>query len=147
VFCALILACVRVFAAIWVLCVLISLPYACAFLVIKHCKGERLQRVEVPRNREKTAKEENRRTQVWSLDHLRGIECNPWSKEVTTTWSRHWRTTGQNHRVPCAIFYCDWFFFLSSHLITCAIVPKFYTHYKGTIKWRVLTTTSWFWSN
>jgi hypothetical protein len=63
VFCAHVLACVRVFAAILVLCVLLSLPYSCAFLVIKHCKGERLQFVEIARKREKTAKEENCGTQ------------------------------------------------------------------------------------
>jgi hypothetical protein len=53
VFCAHVLACVRVFAAIIVLCVLLSLPYSCAFLLIKHCKGERFQLVEIPRKREK----------------------------------------------------------------------------------------------
>jgi hypothetical protein len=63
VFCAHVLPCVRVFAAIIALCVLLSLPYSCAFLVIKHCKGERLQLVKIPRKREKTAKEENRGTQ------------------------------------------------------------------------------------
>jgi hypothetical protein len=44
-------------------------------------------------------KEENRGTQVRSLDHLRGVECNPWPKEFTTTWSRHW----PNHGIksPC----------------------------------------------
>jgi hypothetical protein len=77
VFCAHILACVRVYAVILVLCVLLSLPYSCVFLVIKHCRGERLQLVEIPRKREKTTKEENCGTQGLSLDHLRGIECNP----------------------------------------------------------------------
>jgi hypothetical protein len=43
--------------------VLLSLPYSCASLVIKDCKGERLQFVEIPRKREKTAKEENSGTQ------------------------------------------------------------------------------------
>jgi hypothetical protein len=47
------------------------------FLCDQHCKGERLQLVEIPRKWEKTAKEENRGTQSRSLDHLRGIECNP----------------------------------------------------------------------
>jgi hypothetical protein len=63
VFCAHVLACVRVFAVILVLCVLRSLSYSCAFLVIKHCKGVRLQLVEIPRKREKTTKEENHGTQ------------------------------------------------------------------------------------
>jgi hypothetical protein len=50
------LACVHVVDAILVLCVLLSLPYSCAFLVIKHCKDERLQFVEIPRKREKDYK-------------------------------------------------------------------------------------------
>jgi hypothetical protein len=33
--------------------------------------------VEIPRKWEKTAKEENCGTQGRSLDHMRGIECNP----------------------------------------------------------------------
>jgi uncharacterized protein YqjF (DUF2071 family) len=52
-----------VFAAILVLRVLLSLPYSCAFLVIKRCKGERLQFVEIPRKWEKAAKQENCGTQ------------------------------------------------------------------------------------
>jgi hypothetical protein len=39
--------------------VLLSLCYSCASLMIKDCKGERLQFVEIPRKREKTAKKEN----------------------------------------------------------------------------------------
>jgi hypothetical protein len=57
--------------------VCVAFPYTCASLVIKDCKGERLQFVESPRKREKTAKKGNRGTQSRSLDHLRGIECNP----------------------------------------------------------------------
>jgi hypothetical protein len=86
---------------VWVLCVLLSLPYSCASLMIKHCKGERLQLVEIPRKREKTTEEDNYGTQSWSLDHLRGIECNPWPKEVTTMWNRHWPNHGINHCVLC----------------------------------------------
>jgi hypothetical protein len=33
--------------------------------------------VEIPHKRETSTKEENSGTQVSSLDHLRGIECNP----------------------------------------------------------------------
>jgi hypothetical protein len=61
-------------------------PLLMCFLCDHHCKGERLQLVEIPRKREKTTEEDNYGTQSWSLDHLRGIECNPWPKEVTTTW-------------------------------------------------------------
>jgi hypothetical protein len=57
--------------------VLLSHPYSCASLVIKHCKGERLQLVEIPRKLEKSTEEDNSGTKSWSLDHLRGIECTP----------------------------------------------------------------------
>ena len=53
-------------------------------------------------------KEDIHGTQVWSLDHLRGVECNPWPKEVTTMWSRHWPNHGK--KSPCLIvhlLYCD----------------------------------------
>jgi hypothetical protein len=56
VFCAHVLACVRVFAANCVLHVLLSLSYSCASHVIKDSKGERLQFVEIPRKQEKAAK-------------------------------------------------------------------------------------------
>jgi hypothetical protein len=76
-------------------------PLLLCFLCDQHCKGERLQLVEIPRKREKSTKEDNCGTQSWSLDHLRGIECNPWPKEVTTTWSRHWPNHRINHCVLC----------------------------------------------
>jgi hypothetical protein len=98
-------------------------PLILCFLVIKHCKGERLQLVKIPRKREKTTKEENCGTQGWSLDHLRGIECNPWPKEVTTTWSRHWLNHGIKSPSLLCHLLCDWFLLSSSHLITCDIVP------------------------
>jgi hypothetical protein len=75
-------------------------------------------------------------TQVWSLDHLRGVECNPWPKEVTTTWSRHWSNHGKNRCISCPFTYVI-NVFLSS-LLTCNIAPKFHIHLKGAIKWRGL---------
>jgi hypothetical protein len=62
--CASFLTCVRIVATILVLCVFLSLPYACAFLVKQLCKGERLQLVEIPHKRENMDKEENRSIQV-----------------------------------------------------------------------------------
>jgi hypothetical protein len=62
VFCAHVLACVRVFAAFLVLCVAFP-PLFLYFSYDQHCKGERLQFVEIPRKRENTAKEEHRGTQ------------------------------------------------------------------------------------
>jgi hypothetical protein len=78
----------------WLVCVcglriescMCCFPSLLCFLCDHHCKGERLQFVEIPRKREKTTEEDNCGTQSWSLDDLRGIECNPWPKEVTTTW-------------------------------------------------------------
>jgi hypothetical protein len=67
------------------LCVVFP-PLLLCFLCDHHCTGERLQLVEIPRKREKTTEGDNCGTQSLSLDHLRGIECNPWPKEVTTTW-------------------------------------------------------------
>jgi hypothetical protein len=49
-------------------------------------------------------KEDNCGTQVWPLDHLRGVECNPWLKEVTTTWSRHWPNHDKNRCVSCPFY-------------------------------------------
>jgi hypothetical protein len=56
--CARVLTCVRVFAAIWVLCVFLSLPYSCALCCDQLCKGERLQLVEIHHKRENYYKEE-----------------------------------------------------------------------------------------
>jgi hypothetical protein len=82
-------------------------------------------------------KEDNCGTQVWSLDHLRGVECNPWPKEVTTTWSRHWPNHGKNRYVPCPFYLLR---LLSSWaiILSCNIAPKFNSHLKGAMKWRVL---------
>jgi hypothetical protein len=41
------------------------------------CKGERLQLVEIPRKRKKREKEKKSWYSSWSLDHLKGVECNP----------------------------------------------------------------------
>ena len=51
--------------------------------------------VEIPR-KYIWCKEDIRGAQLWSLDHLSGVECNPWPKEVTTTWSRPWPNHGKN---------------------------------------------------
>jgi hypothetical protein len=55
---------VRIVAAILVLCVFLSFPYSCAFLVKQLCKGERLQLVEIPHKQENIDKEENCGIQV-----------------------------------------------------------------------------------
>jgi hypothetical protein len=52
-------------------------PLLLCFDCDQHCRGEKLQLVEIHHKRENTTKEENRGTQGLSLDHLSGIECNP----------------------------------------------------------------------
>jgi hypothetical protein len=106
--------CSRLGLCAWVCCELslacvVFPPLLLCFSCDQHCKGEMLQFVEIPRKRDKTAKEENCGIQSWSLDHLRGIECNPWPKEVTTKWSRHWPKHGIKITVSCVHLHCDWF--------------------------------------
>jgi hypothetical protein len=78
----------------------------------KLCKGESLQIVEIPQKGKTWDKEENCGTQVWSLDHLRGIKCNPWPKEVTTTWSRHC----PNHGIKSPCHLCIFLLWLFSYI-------------------------------
>jgi hypothetical protein len=60
-------------------------------------------------------------TQVWSLDHLRGVECNHWQKEVTTTWSRHWSNHDKSRCVTRPFTYCDYYLLeFSTHLQYCS---------------------------
>jgi hypothetical protein len=61
--CARLLTCVRGIAVIPVLACVSLPPLLLCFYCDQHCKDERLQLVEIPRKREKTAKEENRGTQ------------------------------------------------------------------------------------
>jgi hypothetical protein len=62
--CGHLVTCVRVIVVTLVLRVCVSFPpLLLCFYYDQHCKGERLQLVEIPRKREKTAKEENRGTQ------------------------------------------------------------------------------------
>jgi hypothetical protein len=60
-------------------------------------------------------KEDNCGTQV-SLDHLRGIDCNPWPKEVTTTWSRHWPNYEIKSSCLLSIYFIAIIVFLSYHI-------------------------------
>jgi hypothetical protein len=68
----------------WIVCVCVLWICVCCsptLLLCFHCdlccKGERLQLVEIPRKREKRDKEEKLWYSSWSLDHLKGVECNP----------------------------------------------------------------------
>jgi hypothetical protein len=109
--------CARVCCGLSLACVAFP-PLLLCLLCDQHCKGERLQFVEIPRKREKTAKKGNRGTQSRSLDHLRGIECNPWPNEDTTTWSRHWPNHGIKINVSRVHLLCDWFSSKSHTLAT-----------------------------
>jgi hypothetical protein len=89
-----------------------SLSYSCGLIVINivRVRGSNLWRFLTKGNI--WYKEENRGTQGWSLNHLRGIECNPWPKEVTTTWSRHW----PNHEIKSPCLLCHFLLWLISSL-------------------------------
>jgi hypothetical protein len=88
----------------WLVCMFVAATLVLVYLSIPSLtlviylwsifKGERLQLVLIPHKGNTWEKEESCGTQVWSSDHLRGIECNPWPKKVTTTWSRHWPNHG-----------------------------------------------------
>jgi hypothetical protein len=58
------------------LCVLLPslTPY---FFVNLKCKGERLQVVEIPRKRDIERQSKTPWYSSWSLDCLRGVDCNP----------------------------------------------------------------------
>jgi hypothetical protein len=57
--------------------VLLSHLYSCAFFCDQYCKGEKLQLVEIPRKREECSKDKRLWYSSRSLDHLKGVECNP----------------------------------------------------------------------
>jgi hypothetical protein len=70
----------------WLVCVCAAdLGLACValpslllcFLCDQYCKGERLQLVEIPRKREQYSKDKGPWYLSQSLDHLKGVECNP----------------------------------------------------------------------
>jgi hypothetical protein len=52
-------------------------PLLLCFFVIINCKGERLQVMEIPREREKVKERKTSWYSSRSLDHLKGVECNP----------------------------------------------------------------------
>jgi hypothetical protein len=116
------LTCVRELLQVCLVCLIFLPPLLLWFTWDQLCKGERLQLVVISHKGKTWDKEENHGTQVWSLDHLRGVECNPWPKEVTTMWSRHW----PNHRIksPCHLIYLLWLFsfieFSHNHLRYCS---------------------------
>jgi hypothetical protein len=65
------------------MCVFYSLPYSC-FDCDQLCKAWETPVCGDSSQLGYWYKEDNSGTQVWSSDHLRGVECNPWPKEVNT---------------------------------------------------------------
>jgi hypothetical protein len=61
----------------WDLCVLLFPSLHPCFFVIIICKGERLQVVEIPRKRDIVKERKTLWYSSGSLDHLKGVECNP----------------------------------------------------------------------
>jgi hypothetical protein len=90
--CALLLTCVHVLLWFCLFCVFL-IPLTLVFDWDQLCKARETTNCGDSSQRKKLDIK-NRGTQVWSLDHLRGVECNPWPKEVTTTCSRHWPNHG-----------------------------------------------------
>jgi hypothetical protein len=76
--------CVRIVVNLCVLLIPSLLP--CSFVII-FCKGERIQVVEIPRKRDIVKGKEILWYSSGSLDHLRGVDCNPCPLDATT-WSR-----------------------------------------------------------
>jgi hypothetical protein len=66
--------CVRIAVDLRVLLIPSLLP--CSFVII-FCKGERLQVVEIPREWDIMKGRETPWYSSGSLDHLRGVDCNP----------------------------------------------------------------------
>jgi hypothetical protein len=59
------------------LCALLIPSLTPYFFVNLKCKGERLQVVEIPRKRDIERQSKTPWYSGWSLDRLRGVECNP----------------------------------------------------------------------
>ena len=74
---ALVATCVRVVALILSLVCVASFFLTPYFFANLKCKGERLQVVEIPRKRDIERQSKTPWYSSWSLDHLRGVDCNP----------------------------------------------------------------------
>jgi hypothetical protein len=74
---ALVATCVRGVAVISCLECVADPSLTLYFFVNLKCKGERLQVVEIPRKRDIERQSKTPWYSSWSLDRLRGIDCNP----------------------------------------------------------------------
>jgi hypothetical protein len=74
---ALVATCVRAVALILSLVCVANFFLTLYFFVNLKCKGERLQVVEIPRKRDIERQSKTPWYSSWSLDHLRGVDCNP----------------------------------------------------------------------
>jgi hypothetical protein len=75
--CALFFTCVRGLAAFVLLCVLLIPPLLLFLTVIILCKVWETPTCGDSSHTRIYYNEDNRGTQVWYLDHLKGVECNP----------------------------------------------------------------------
>jgi hypothetical protein len=74
---ALVATCVRAVALILSLVCVASSSLTPYFFVNLKCKGERLQVVEIPRKQDIERQSKTPWYSSWSLDRLRGVDCNP----------------------------------------------------------------------
>jgi hypothetical protein len=74
---ALVATCVRCCSDLLKSCVRCSFLLTPYFFVNLKCKGERLQFVEIPRKWDKDKQGKTPWYSSGSLDHLRGVDCNP----------------------------------------------------------------------
>ena len=74
---ALVATCVRVVALILSLVCVASFSLTPYFFVNLKCNGERIQVVEIPRKRDIESQSKTLWYSSWSLDRLRGVDCNP----------------------------------------------------------------------
>src|SRR5690349_6544893 len=84
---ALVATCVHAIDLILSLVCVASSSLTLYFFVNLKCKGERLQVVEIPRQRDIARQSKTPWCSSWSLDRLRGVDCNP-RRWDATTWSR-----------------------------------------------------------
>jgi hypothetical protein len=92
--------CACVATTVLFVCVFYSLPYS-VFDWDHLCKTWENPMCGDSSQTRLSYKEDIRGTQVWSLDHLIGVECNHWLKKVTIAWSSHRLNHGKNWCVSC----------------------------------------------
>jgi hypothetical protein len=93
------------------------------FLCDQYYKGERLQLVEIPRKREGYSKDKRSWYSSRSLDHLKGVECNPrpLGRHNVEVGKCYLAEPRDKNRVSLVLLFCDCFVHknsLHSYLVT-----------------------------